>query len=153
MTMGLRRAALEERMRIENFQKAAYRRTEAAIGRRPMPLEWDYGAILRDCEIWLDEANNVLQGVLILKPMEDRLFLTSIATLPEAAGSGRGRALMLAAFERARELGKNRVGLITNSRNPAVPWYKRTGFSVDREDLLPDRSVLHMSASVPHRAD
>jgi ribosomal protein S18 acetylase RimI-like enzyme len=147
--MDLRRATADERSRLEDFQRAAYARTEAAVGARAIPLEWDYGAVMNECEVWFDENEGLLQGVLILQILDDRLFLKSIATAPQSARSGRGRFLLEAAFERARELELNRVGLITNGLNPALAWYKRRGFSIDLEDKQPDRIVIHMSALVP----
>lgn len=146
--MGLRLAVPEDRARVEAFQQAAYARTEAAVGARAIPLEWDYGAVMTECEVWCDEHDSVLAGVLILRILPDRLFLESIATAPQIAGSGRGFFLLEAAFARARELGLRRVGLITNSLNPALAWYKRLGFSIDHEDIAPDRVVVHMSAAV-----
>lgn len=145
---GLRRASASERERIEAFQRAAYARTEAIVGAQAIPLEWDYGTVLQECEVWLDETDGLLNGVLILRIVTDGLFLESIGTAPQVAGSGRGRALLAATFERARQLGLKRVGLITNSLNPALPWYKRMGFSVDLEEVQPGRSVIHMSAMV-----
>lgn len=147
--MGLRRAGSDERHRLEAFQQAAYARTEAVVGTRAIPLLWDYGAILKDCEVWFDEADGLLAGVLILRVLDDRLFLESIATSPEAAGTGRGHRLMDAAFKRAGDLGLDRIGLITNSRNPALAWYKKIGFTVDTEEVRPTLRVIHMSAAVP----
>ncbi len=147
--MDLRRAAIGDRASVETFQRAAYARTEAIVGARAIPLEWDYGKILEECEVWFDESGGSLKGVLILRVLSEVLFLESIATAPETAGSGTGRLLLEATFERARELGLNRVGLITNSLNPALSWYKRIGFMVDQEDVRPGRSVIHMSMPVP----
>lgn len=147
--MHLRRAMAGERQLLEDFQQVAYSRTEAAVGARAIPLEWDYRAILDECEVWFDEEGETLNGVLILRLMPDQLVLESIATAPQAAGSGRGRFLLEATFERARELGLNRVGLITNSLNPALAWYRRVGFKIDHEDVKPGRVVVHMSACVP----
>lgn len=145
---ALRRARSGEVERVEEFQRAAYARTEEIVGARAIPLEWDYRAIMEECEVWLDESEGLLLGVLILRVMEDELFLESISTAPNIAGSGHGKALLCATFERARELGLKRVGLITNGLNPALSWYKRMGFVVDLEEAQPDRSVIHMSAVV-----
>ena len=147
--MELQRASAGDRQRIEDFQQAAYARTEAIVGARAIPLEWDYGKVLQECEVWLDESGGSLRGVLILRIRQDHLFLESIAIAPEAAGSGRARLLMEATFERARELELNLVALITNSLNPALAWYKRMGFMVDLEDEQPQRTVIHMSMPVP----
>lgn len=143
---GLRRAAPSNRLEIEAFQRAAYARTEVIIGARAIPLEWDYGTVMEECEVWLDEADGELAGVLILRILADSLFLESIATSHQASGSGRGRAMLQATFGRAVALGLNRVGLVTNSRNPAIAWYRNMGFVVDREEVRTDRTVLHMSA-------
>lgn len=145
---ALRRATRDDRACVEEFERIAYARTEAIVGARPTPLEWDYGLILDECEVWFDESNGSLDGVLILRIRTDELFLESIATAPGVAGSGRGRVLLEATFERARELGLNRVGLITNGLNPALSWYKRMGFAVDLEEVKPGRRVIHMSAAV-----
>ena len=145
---GLRLATANDRGKVEDFQRMAYARTEAIVGARAIPLEWDYGAVMDECEVWLVEVDGKLTGILILRPLEDRLFLESIATAAQAAGTGPGRLLLEATFERARELDLSRVGLITNGLNPALAWYKRTGFSIDHEDIQADRSVIHMSAAV-----
>jgi ribosomal protein S18 acetylase RimI-like enzyme len=143
----LTRAVPADRERVEMFQRAAYARTEAVIGAPAIPLEWDYGAILQECEVWLYRSGAKLEGVLILRLLERELFLESIATDPDSSGAGLGRMLMDAAFDRARALGLGRVALITNSRNPAVGWYRKIGFLVDFEEAQEHRMVLHMSAS------
>ncbi|WP_322987660.1 GNAT family N-acetyltransferase [Hoeflea sp.] len=145
---GLRGATLTDLAAIEDFQREAYVRTEAIIGARAIPLEWDYRKVMAECEIWLDERDGALAGVLILRILEDRLFLESIATAEQVSESGVGRALMATAFARARKLGLKRVELITDGRNPAVGWYRKLGFSVVREEQQPDRQVLHMSVPV-----
>ena len=145
---ALRRAVSRDRERIERFQKTAYARTEAVIGAPAIPLEWDYAAVLSECEVWLDDGDGRLAGVLILLVQEDRLFLKSIATDPDHSGTGGGRRLMEAAFLRARSLGLGKIALVTNSRNPAVGWYRKLGFVVDFEELQSGRMVLHMTAHV-----
>lgn len=142
---ALQRAVPGDRERIEGFQRAAYARTEVAIGARAIPLTWDYGTIMRECEVWLDERDGVLAGVLILRARERELFLVSIATSPEMSGSGIGSGLMASVFQRARALGSKRIALITNGRNPALGWYRKLGFAVDHEEVEDGRTVLHMS--------
>jgi ribosomal protein S18 acetylase RimI-like enzyme len=112
------------------------------------PLEWDYGLIFEQCEVWLDERDGVLAGVLILRVLEDELFLESIATAPDFAGTGCGQQMLEVTFRRAAELGLSRVGLITNSRNPALGWYGRMGFSVIREEVEEERCIVHMTRPV-----
>lgn len=145
---GLTRAIPGDHDRVVAFQKRAFARTEAVIGAPAIPLEWDYSDVLRDCEVWLHEQDGELSGVLILRLLENQLYLQSIATDPDHAASGVGRKLMAVTFERARLFGRERVGLITNRDNPAAVWYRKLGFVVDFEEVQNDRMVLHMSASV-----
>ncbi|WP_420407292.1 GNAT family N-acetyltransferase [Hoeflea sp.] len=141
----LKRAVAADRERVEEFQHAAYARTEAVIDGPAIPLAWDYGEIMRECEVWLDERDGILAGVLILRPREQDLFLESIATNPAKSGLGIGAALMQATLDRARSLGLEAIALITNSRNPAAKWYRNVGFTVDFEEVQENRKVLHMS--------
>ncbi|TCD11370.1 GNAT family N-acetyltransferase [Oricola cellulosilytica] len=142
--LRLVRAGSDSRTMVEEFQAKAYRRTREAIGGEPMPLEWDYGDIFAQCEVWLASRSEKLVGVLILRPRPGDLYLESIATAPEAAGTGLGAAMMTAATERARALARPAVRLVTNTRNPAQDWYRRVGFEEEREEVLSDRKALHM---------
>jgi ribosomal protein S18 acetylase RimI-like enzyme len=56
--------------------------------------------------------------------------------------------MMSATFERARSLGLTEIRLMTNGLNPALAWYKRLGFVVEREDDLGDRTAVHLVAPV-----
>ena len=69
--MDLRLASADDRVRVEEFQRAAYARTEAVVGARAIPLEWDYGEILEECEVWFDERDGLLTGVLIFRILEN----------------------------------------------------------------------------------
>ena len=56
---------------------------------------------------------------------------------------------MQATFDRARALGLPEIRLMTNARNPALGWYKRLGFVLDREENMGgDRIAVHMVATV-----
>jgi ribosomal protein S18 acetylase RimI-like enzyme len=145
---GLKRASDKDQARIEAFQHAAYARTQEVIGAQAIPLTWDYKVIMRECEVWLDERDGRIAGVLILRLRENDLFLESIASDPAVAGSGVGSMLMQATLERASALGKSRIGLITNSRNPAADWYRKLGFVIDHEEIEDSRTVLHMSMNI-----
>lgn len=150
---SLKRAVATDQARIEAFQQAAYARTEEVIGARAIPLSWDYGIVMRECEVWLDERDGRIAGVLILRLREEELFLESIASDPAVAGAGVGSALMQATLKRAAELGVGRIGLITNSRNPAAEWYRKLGFVIDRKEIENSRTVLHLSMKIDHTPD
>jgi RimJ/RimL family protein N-acetyltransferase len=141
----LRRIGPDQVPFVEDFQFKAYARVQEAIGAVPSPMTYDYAEMLETCEAWLAPGSD---GLLILRRRPDDLYIESIATLPSAAGSGLGRGMMQATLERARALGMSKVRLLTNSLNPAVDWYRRIGFSVEREERLSDRVLVHMVATV-----
>ena len=144
-SLAFTRIGPEARALVEEIQNGAYARTREIVGAQPFPLEWDYGQVLAECEAWLAPNSD---GLLILRRQPDHLFLESIGTLPAAAGTGLGNAMMQATFARARALGLPRVRLLTNSLNPALAWYKRLGFVVEREDNMGDRTAVYLAATV-----
>ena len=144
----LARLGPEHRPTVERFQAEAYARTREALGTQPMPLDWNYGDILETCEAWIAASGGEPKGLLILRRRTGDLYLESIATLPSAAGGGHGKAMMSATFERARALGLPEIRLVTNALNPALAWYKRLGFVVEREEDMGDRTAVHLVAAV-----
>ncbi len=144
----LERVGPEARALVEKLQADAYARIRDALGTQPMPLDWDYARVLAECEVWVCSRHGAAAGALILRRGEGDLYLKSIATVPGAAGTGLGRAMMVAAFDRARALGLPQIRLRTNALNPALAWYKQLGFVIEREEMLADRTVVHMVAAV-----
>jgi RimJ/RimL family protein N-acetyltransferase/N-acetylglutamate synthase-like GNAT family acetyltransferase len=145
----LRRARAEEAGKIAAFQRAAYERNRAIMGVEPIPLQADYATILRDYEVWLHEEGDRLAGVLILEPRADDLLIWSVATAPDARGSGRGNRLLAAAESRGRELGRRIIRLYTGEllvNN--VAWYQRQGFAIERREAMSDRRVVHMIKTI-----
>ena len=139
-------AGSHERARVEAFQERAYARTAALIGSKPIPLQWDYAEVFETCEIWLLEEDSMLQGVLIIRFSEDGLFLESIATAPDCVGKGIAKILMTRMVQRAQQKAVTKLSLLTNGLNPAIAWYQKLGFQIDRRDVSDDRVVVFMSA-------
>jgi len=62
----------------------------------------------------------------------DDCWLEDLFVRDEARGSGLGRALVEAAFERARARGVRRIDLDVNEQNPdALRFYERMGFNLE----------------------
>jgi ribosomal protein S18 acetylase RimI-like enzyme len=148
-TNDLRRARADEAGKITAFQRAAYARNRTIIGVEPIPLQADYAEILRDYEVWLREESDELAGVLILEPRPDDLLIWSVATAPQARGSGLGNRLLAAAENRARELGRNIVRLYTGELLvDNIAWYRRRGYAIERTEAMRDRRVVHMIKTI-----
>jgi ribosomal protein S18 acetylase RimI-like enzyme len=142
---GLRRASMADRAAVEVLQHAAYARNRAILGVEPLPLQADYGEILKDYETWLAEERGELAGVLVLEPRPGDVLIWSIATRPERQQSGLGRRLLVAAETRARARGTPTVRLYTGQKLTGnVAWYSRHGYQVERLEAMPDRTAVHM---------
>lgn len=87
-----------------------------------------------------DDTPDALRPIMSLLPwLPGSLYVDSIAVRPEARGNGLARALMLAAEDRARRLGLDRMTLIALSSNSAArPLYFDLGFrDADEARLVP----------------
>jgi ribosomal protein S18 acetylase RimI-like enzyme len=146
---GLRRAHADEAGEIAAFQRAAYQRNRAILGVEPIPLKADYSKVLSDYEVWLHENGGALAGVLILELRAGDLLIWSVATAPDARGSGLGKRLLDAAETRARELGKPVIRLYTGELLVSnVAWYQRRGYTIERTEATHDRTIVHMKKTI-----
>jgi GNAT superfamily N-acetyltransferase len=143
--LALRRAEAADLEPLLALQRAAYAKNRPLLGVEPLPLLADYAVIMRDMEVWVLEKDARLVGALILEPRADDILVWSVAADPAAQGSGLGRALLAAAEERARQLGRAVIRLYTGTPlGHLVAWYGRHGFAVERIEALRDRSITHM---------
>ena len=141
----LRRASLADRAAIEQVQAAAYADTAATIGRTPMPLEWDYGVVLSEWDVWLSEDDQGVTGVLILHLRPDDLYLESIAVHPRGRGTGLGSRLLAATDAAALAAGRSIVRLLTNGKNiDRIALYERRGYAIEFVEEIDDRRIVHM---------
>jgi ribosomal protein S18 acetylase RimI-like enzyme len=108
-----------------------------------------YAEIFSHYEVYLAQRDGALDGVLILEPRADDLLIWSVATAPQARGSGLGNRMLATAESRARELGKNIVRLYTAELLvDNVAWYQRQGFAIERREAMSDRRVVHMIKTI-----
>jgi GNAT superfamily N-acetyltransferase len=106
--------------------------------------------VLADCEVWLMDGANGLDGVLILEPRADDLLIWSVAAAPGRQGLGLGNRLIAAADERAKALGYSTLRLYTGDKLiHNVTWYERHGYVRERIEDLGDRRLVHMVKHLP----
>jgi RimJ/RimL family protein N-acetyltransferase/ribosomal protein S18 acetylase RimI-like enzyme len=141
----LRRAGPDDVPAIEALQQAAYRPNAAILGVEPVPLRWDYAAIMQRCEVWLAEALGKPVGVLILEMRADHVMLESVATAPGTQGTGLGNMLLTAAEFRAADYGLKLIRLYTGEKlTRNVDWYRRRGYGIEHIETVDDRRLVHM---------
>ncbi len=146
------RASADQSAAVEHLQQAAYARNREQLGLEPLPLQADYAVILRDHEVWVKPGRDagILEAVLILETdwghaESDDILIWSIASAPGVQQGGLGRALLACAEVRASELGRGRIRLYTGAPlTHLIDWYGRNGYEVERTEILPDRTIVHM---------
>lgn len=65
-----------------------------------------------------------------------RTRLHKLYVLPSAKGTGLGRLLMDSVIEATLRSGDHAIELNVNKRNPAIGFYTRLGFTIERDEVL-----------------
>ena len=142
---NLRRATTADHDALVALQNAAYAQNAVILGATPLPLQADYGDILRDMEVWLIESGAQLDGALMLEFRAADMLIWSIASHPRARGAGIGRRLLDHAQLRAREERRELIRLYTAEVLIAnIEWYGRNGFAIESREQLADRTLVNM---------
>jgi ribosomal protein S18 acetylase RimI-like enzyme len=133
LTVDLRRATADDVPAITALVTAAYSVYVPRMGRRPMPMLADYGAVVADQETWVAVEDGAVVGVLVLEPEPDSLLVENVAVAPHAQGRGVGRLLLDHAEDRAREHGAGDIRLYTHqTMTENVALYRARGFVDDQ---------------------
>ena len=128
--MTIRRARPEEAAQLAALVERAYAPWVPVVGRRPKPMDDDYGARIAAGEAWVLEEAGAVHGLAVLEEHPDHLLLDNVAVEPARKGRGDGRALLDFAEAEARRRGLPEVRLYTNElmeRNIAL--YAARGYA------------------------
>lgn len=123
---------------VVEVANSAYSMYIPRLGRKPLPMNEDYLALISQGIVHVVEENGVIAGLIVLTPKDDAMLLLNIAVRPDAQGRGLGRALLNFAEEKALTDGYDVMRLYTNEvmfENQAV--YKHCGYTET------DRKVEH----------
>jgi len=108
---------------------AAYEQYIAAMGTKPAPMLADYPRLIGDGFVRVAVADERIVGVIVMWPEPDHLYVDNVAVLPEAQGTGLGKALLADADDEARRRGHDQIRLYTNEKMTAnLAYYPRHGF-------------------------
>lgn len=125
----IRPAQVGEAAQLRQLVQRAYEHYVPRIGRRPVPMDADYEAIVEDGRAWVAEDGGAIAGLLVLEVCEDHVLIENVAVDPALQGRGVGRALLAFAERRALELGLSELRLYTHEKmteNQAL--YARLGY-------------------------
>ena len=114
---------------IRTVVDAAYSKWIPLIGRKPMPMEADYEALVAGGNVWVMTDGAAVVGVLVLVGEQDHFLLENVCVAPERQGQGIGLKLLAFTEEEARRRGYSEVRLYTNVRFVEnIALYARHGY-------------------------
>jgi ribosomal protein S18 acetylase RimI-like enzyme len=144
--VGLRQATAADAGAIRDLTRQAYAKWVPLIGREPKPMTADYDQAVVRHRFDLLYVDGTLAALIETIREADHLLVENVAVSPSFQGRGLGRTLMAHAEALARELGFDTVRLYTNQRFAEnIALYRRLGYRIDREEVVPVGVVTHMS--------
>jgi GNAT superfamily N-acetyltransferase len=152
LTPTLRRATARDVPAITALVHAAYVGTVDLLGREPMPMTVDYAEAVATHEVWVLDEGDRLTGVLELIAKPDAMWIENVAVAPDRQGHGLGRWLLSFAEERARESGRDAMGLLTNERYTGnITMYERYGYRETHREPYRGSDVVTFRKELPTR--
>lgn len=141
----LRQAKATDAAAIRELTRQAYAKWVPLIGREPKPMTADYDAAVARHRFDLLHFDGTLAALIETIREPDHLLVENVAVAPSFQGRGLGRKLMAHAETLACELGVGTIRLYTNQRFAEnIALYHRLGYQVEREEVLPVGTVIHM---------
>jgi GNAT superfamily N-acetyltransferase len=123
----IRQAGAADLPVVQEIVAAAYDKYLVRMDRPPAPMLRDYAPAVEAGTLWV--TGEPVAGLISLIPEGDSLLIENLAVMPEAQGTGVGRALMEFAELRARRLRMTRLTLYTHvvmTENQAI--YAHLGY-------------------------
>lgn len=146
MVIELRQAVVADAAAIRELTRSAYAKWVPLIGREPKPMTADYDDAITKHRFDLLHVEGRLAALIETICEPDHLLVENVAVSPSFQGRGLGRKLMAHAEELATSSGLDEIRLYTNQRFAEnIELYRRLGYRVDREEVLPVGTVVHMS--------
>jgi ribosomal protein S18 acetylase RimI-like enzyme len=148
----LRQAMATDAAAIRELTRAAYARWVPLIGREPKPMTADYEAAVLKHRFDLLYVDGILAALIETIREPDHLLVENVAVSPAFQGRGFGRRLMAHAEALAEAADYAEIRLYTNQRFVEnIELYRRLGYRIDREEVVPVGVVTHMSRRLDGR--
>ena len=145
----LRQAMATDAAAIRELTRAAYAKWVPLIGREPRPMTANYEEAVRKHRFDLAHIDGTLAALIETIREADHLLVENVAVSPSFQGRGLGRKLMAHAETLAAAMGFGEIRLYTNQRFVEnIALYRKLGYRVDREEVLPVGTVTHMSKTL-----
>ncbi len=114
MPIDIRKATIVDLPFIKDCARKAYTRYLERMDRKPAPMVANFKQQISEGIVTVASQNNRLTGFIVFYTRLDYMHLENVAVLPEFAGIGIGKALLLHVEQATREAQKQRIELYTN---------------------------------------
>lgn len=128
--MQIRSASLADVAAVDGLVQRAYAHYVERIGRRPGPMDQDYGEKVAEGHVSVATEADEIVGIVVLVEESDHLLVENVAVEPERQSQGIGRALLGFAESVAAEAVLTTLRLYTHAamtENRA--FYPRLGYT------------------------
>lgn len=124
------------------------------IGRRPAPMDVDYGQKLQEGDVFVGVDDGEIVGLIVLLAAEDHLLIENVAIDPEYQGRGSGRSLMAFAETYASDRLIPEIRLYTNaSMTENLVLYPRLGYRESHRRTEDGLDRVFFSKPTPPKRD
>ena len=148
----LRPATADDYDAIVACIEAAFTPWVEIIGMKPIALTADYHNFIDRKVIYVvgGDQSGELAGLLIIYPVDNNLYIDTIAVNPAYQKHGLGRHLLNFAEQEAREMGLDKLTLVTNAKQISnQAYYRKNGFvETHRTTLEPGRVGVWMAKTL-----
>jgi ribosomal protein S18 acetylase RimI-like enzyme len=128
----IRSARDSDAVALRGIVERAYSVYIDRIGRRPAPMDDDYGQKIGEGSISVAEEDGEVVGLIVLLVERDHLLIENVAVDPAHQGRGVGRALMAHAETYAGRRHISELRLYTNvAMTENLTLYSRLGYRED----------------------
>jgi GNAT superfamily N-acetyltransferase len=146
--VAIRRAAQGDAEAVRTLVQQAYEHYVPRIGRRPVPMDADYGRLIDRGVVHV--IGDPIEGVIVLVPESDRLLVENVAVLPASQGRGLGGQLMQFAEDEADRLGFEEIVLYTNRHMPEnIRLYAHLGYELTDRATAEGFARVHFRKRIP----
>lgn len=146
--VAIRRATVADQAALEVLTRAAFGTMDPILQRRSLALIADYGALLRDQEVWVIDGAEELDAALVME-VHGGIQVFIIAVAPAAQARGLGETMLNFAEHRAKALGFNALKVLGNENlTRQIGWYARRGYRRLPEADPRDPQLVHMSKTL-----
>lgn len=129
MTATIRLAEHADLAAVQACAQAAYEVYLPRLGKKPPPMEADFGQSIDDRQLYVLDTGEAIAGFIVLYPRRDHVLIENVAIAPTLQGQGLGSRLILFAEDEARARRLAAIELYTHRKmTENIAYYGSRGY-------------------------